>query len=58
MGKWKIIQVYGGETRGKRPLGRSMRKWEDNVKMNLRKMGCGVWTGLNWLGIETGGGHL
>jgi hypothetical protein len=21
-------------------------------------MGCGVWTGLSWLRIETSGGHL
>jgi hypothetical protein len=22
------------------------------------EVGCGVWTGLSWLRIETGGGHL
>ena len=25
---------------GKRPLGRPRRRWEDNIKMNLRKVGC------------------
>jgi hypothetical protein len=24
----------------------------------FRKWGVGVWTGLSWLRIETGGGHL
>jgi hypothetical protein len=24
----------------------------------FRKWDVGVWTGLSWLGIETGGGHL
>jgi hypothetical protein len=28
----------------------------DNIKVGLREVG--VWTGLNWLRIETGGGHL
>jgi hypothetical protein len=30
--------------------------WEDNNKMDLQDVG--VWTGLSWLRIETGGGHL
>ena len=25
---------------GKRPLGRPMRRWEDNIKMDLREVGC------------------
>ena len=24
---------------GKKPLGRPMRKWEDNIRMNLKEMG-------------------
>jgi hypothetical protein len=35
---------------GKNPLGRPRRRWEE--------VGCGVWTGLSWLRIETGGGLL
>jgi hypothetical protein len=32
----------------KRPLGRSRRTWEDNIKMDLREIGRGVmdWTDL------------
>jgi len=43
---------------GKRSLGRPRRKWEDNIKMDTQKVGCGVWTGSSWLRVETGGGHL
>jgi hypothetical protein len=39
---------------GRRPLGRLRRRWEDNVKMALREVGCGAWTGLIWLRIGTG----
>ena len=42
-----------------RQLGRPRRRWEDNIKMDLQEVGCGgVWTGLSWLRIGTGGGHL
>jgi len=47
-----------GNPEGKRPLGRSRRVWEDNIKMNLQELGCGAWTGSSWLRIGTGGGHL
>ena len=43
---------------GKRPLGRPRRRWEDNIKMDLQEVGCGVWTGSSWLRMGTGGGHL
>ena len=29
-----------GKPDGKRPLGRPRRRWEDNIKMDLREMGC------------------
>jgi hypothetical protein len=31
---------------GKRPLGRPKRRWEDNIKMDLREMG---WGGMEWI---------
>jgi hypothetical protein len=31
---------------GKRPLGRPRRKWEDNIKMDLREIGI---DGANWI---------
>jgi len=30
-----------GKPEGKRPLGRSRRRWEDNFKMDLKEMGWG-----------------
>jgi len=31
-----------GKPEGKRPLGRTRRRWEDNMKMHLQEVGCGV----------------
>jgi hypothetical protein len=50
--------VLVGKSEGKRPMGRPRRRWEDNIKADLQEVGCGVWAGLSWLRIETGGGHL
>jgi hypothetical protein len=30
-----------GKTKGRRPLGRPRRRWENNIKMNLQELGCG-----------------
>jgi hypothetical protein len=54
----EVIDAYNilvGKPEGRRPLGRSRRRWEDNIKMDLREIGFGVWIGLIWLGIGTGG---
>ena len=29
-----------GKPKGKRPLGRSRLRWEDNIKMDLQEVGC------------------
>ena len=29
-----------GKPENKRPLGRPRRRWEDNIKMDLREVGC------------------
>ena len=29
-----------GKPEGKNPLGRPKRRWQDNIKMDLRKVGC------------------
>jgi len=34
-------RVLVGKPEGKRPLGRPRRRWEDNIKMDLRKVGEG-----------------
>jgi hypothetical protein len=39
-------RVLVGRPEGKRPLGRSRRRWEDNIKMDLRDIGT---DGANWI---------
>ena len=53
-----VYRVLVGKPKGKRLLGRPRRRWEDNIKVDLQEVGCGVWTGSSWLRIGTGGGHL
>jgi hypothetical protein len=33
--------IFVGIPEGKRPLGRSRRRWEDNIKMDHKKIGWG-----------------
>jgi hypothetical protein len=44
-----------GKPERRRPLGRPRRRWEDNIKMDLREVGGVAQTGLIWLRIGTGG---
>ena len=34
-------RVLVGKPEGKRPLGRPRRRWEDNIRMDLREVVCG-----------------
>jgi len=36
-----MYRVLVGKLGGKRPLGRPMHRWEDNIKMDLQEVGCG-----------------
>jgi len=36
-----VYRVLVGKPEGKRPLGRPTRRWEDNIKIDLREVGCG-----------------
>jgi hypothetical protein len=52
MGEGKnVYRVLVGKAEGKRPLGRPRRRWEDGIKMDLREIGWGVWSGFTWLRI-------
>ena len=53
-----MYRILVGKPERRRPQGRPMHKWEDNIKMDLQEVGCGVWTGSSWFRIGTGGGHL
>jgi hypothetical protein len=47
MGKGRgVYRVLVGRPECKRPLGRSRRRWEDNIKMDLREIGI---DGVNWI---------
>jgi hypothetical protein len=37
-----------GKPEGKRPLGRSRRRWVDNIRMDLGEVGCGD---VDWIGL-------
>jgi hypothetical protein len=41
-----VYRVLVGRPEGKRPLGRPRRRWEDNIKMDLREIGI-EWA--NWI---------
>jgi hypothetical protein len=47
-----------GKPEVRRQLERPRRRWEDNIKMDLREAGWGAQTVLIWLWIGTGGGIL
>ena len=36
-----VYSVLAGKPEGKRPLGGPKRRWKDNIKMDLQKVGCG-----------------
>jgi hypothetical protein len=40
--------ILVGTPEGKRPLGRPRRRWEDNIKMDLRGIG---WGGMDWIDL-------
>ena len=53
-----VHRLLVGKPEGKRPLGRTRRRWEDNIKMDLQVVGGVVGTGWSWLRIGTDGGQL
>jgi hypothetical protein len=41
-----MYKVLVGEPKGKRPLERPRRRWEDGIRMDLREIGLG---GVDWI---------
>jgi hypothetical protein len=37
-----------GKLEGRRPLGRPWRRWENNIKMDLREAG---WGSIDWISL-------
>jgi hypothetical protein len=49
MGKRRgAYRVLVGKPVERRPLGRIRRRWEDNIKMDLREV---AWGGMDWINL-------
>jgi hypothetical protein len=43
MGERRVVyRVLVGKPEGKRLLGKTRHRWEDNIEMDLREVGCSV----------------
>jgi hypothetical protein len=43
-----VYRVLVRKPEGKRPLGRTRRSWEDDIRMGLQEVVCG---GMDWIGL-------
>jgi hypothetical protein len=41
-----VYKILVAKSEGKRPLGRTKRGWEDNIRMHIREIG---WEGVDWM---------
>jgi hypothetical protein len=41
-----LYRVLVGKPKGKRPMGRPRRRWEDNIRADFQEVGCG---GMEWI---------
>jgi len=46
--KGGVKRGFVWKAEGKRPLGRTRRRRENNIKMDLQEVGCGV---MDWIGL-------
>jgi hypothetical protein len=46
--KRNAYRILMGKPEGKRPLGRSRRRWLDNIKMDLREI---RWDDMDWIDL-------
>jgi hypothetical protein len=44
-----LCRVLVRKPEGKRPPGRSRRRWEDNIKIDIQEVGCG---GMDWIELD------
>jgi hypothetical protein len=49
----ECMQGLDGKAEGKRPIGRTSRRWENSVEFHLRKIEWGVWIRFMCLRIGT-----
>jgi hypothetical protein len=50
--KKNACRILVGKTEGKRPLGRPIRRWVDDIKMDLREI---RWGGMDWVDLAQDG---
>jgi len=43
-----VYRVLVGKPEGKRTLGTTRRRWVDNIRMDLKEVGCGY---MDWVGL-------
>jgi hypothetical protein len=41
-------RILVGKPEGRRPLGRPRHRWEDNIRMDIRGIGC---NDVNWIDV-------
>jgi hypothetical protein len=46
--KINAYRIWVGKPEEKRPLRRPRRRWEDNIRMDLREIG---WGGIDWIDL-------
>jgi hypothetical protein len=46
--KRNAYRILVGKPEGKRPLGRCSRRWEDNIRIDLREIG---WGDMDWVDL-------
>jgi hypothetical protein len=44
-----VFRVLVVKPEGKTPLGKFRHSWEDNIKMDLQEVGCGV---MDWIEMD------
>jgi hypothetical protein len=44
-----VYRVMVGKPEGKEPLGRPRCRWENNIRTDLQRMGCG---GMVWIELD------
>jgi hypothetical protein len=45
---WNAYRILVGKPEGKTPLGRPRRRWEDNIRKDLKETG---WGGMDWIDL-------
>jgi hypothetical protein len=46
--KRNAYRIFVGNPEGKKPLGGRRRRWEDNIKMDIRNI---AWSGMDWIDL-------